>query len=110
MELGYIGAEYVPNALEWLNRTVELGINPETLFRRVDFGEFSTKSAKHDWQATLVCAPPLPQNELTQNCWDYDSQSAMLGKQAHGCVMKYRCAPGFANSANYTAYSMCIPG
>jgi hypothetical protein len=43
MELGYISAEYVPDALAWLNNSKALGINPEDLFRRVDFGEFSTK-------------------------------------------------------------------
>jgi hypothetical protein len=109
VEMGHIGAEYVPNVMAWINQTKALGIDPEDLFRRVDFGEFSTKAARNDWAAALVCAPPLPQNELTQNCWDYDSQGTMLGKQAHGCTMKYRCAPGFANSANYTAYSMCLP-
>ena len=108
MELGYISAEYIPDAPEWLNQTRRV-MNPEDLFRRVDFTEFATKATSNDWEPTLVCAPPLPQNELAQNCWDLDTQVSMMGKMNQGCVMKYVCAAGFTPSINTTAYSMCLP-
>jgi hypothetical protein len=42
LELGFISAEYVPNAVDWLNTTRKM-MDPEDVFRRVDWGEFGTK-------------------------------------------------------------------
>lgn len=100
-------SEYVPDSVKWFNTTRRV-MDPEDMFRRVDFAEYGTKATLYDWEPTLVCAPPLPQNELTQNCWDLDSQHGN-GKMHQGCVMKYVCAAGFTPSKNYTAYSMCMP-